>query len=119
MSHHENQGSFKSFVLGFLLGAGFATTAALLKAPQSGEETRRQLQRTAKEMQREADSVVSTAKAHLQEAKDELAQHAAEIKAESEAAVRETKKVLTEGAKDVQQEAQESAADVHQTMQST
>jgi gas vesicle protein len=119
MSQQRNQGNVGSFVLGFLVGAGIGATVALLKAPQSGEETRRRLQRTAEELRKEADSVLSTTKAHVQEAKEELSQHAAEIKAESQAAVKETKKVLAEGAQDVKEEAREGAQDVRQTAKST
>jgi gas vesicle protein len=118
MTHQEKQGNFGAFVLGLLVGASIGAAAALLNAPRSGEETRKQLQRAADELRKEADSVVSTAKVHVQEAKDELARHATEIRAETEAAVQETKKVLAEGAKDVKQEAAEGAGEVRQAAKS-
>ena len=118
MQHKQSSGSFGSFVLGFLLGTGLGAVVALLKAPQSGDETRRQLQRAADEFRREADSVVATTKSHLQEAKEQLGQHAAAIKAESEAAIEEAKKVLAEGARDVEQEAKEGARKVRQKAKS-
>lgn len=116
MAQKKYQGSAGSFVLGFLMGTGIGAIVALLKAPQSGEETRRKLQRATQEFRTEADRVVATTKEQLQQAKDELSQHAAEIRAETETALQKTKKVLQEGAEDVQQEAEEGAADVHQAV---
>jgi gas vesicle protein len=118
MTQQEQQGNFGVFVFGFLVGAGVGAAVALFKTPRSGQETRRKLRRTAQELRKEADSVVSTTQSHVQEAKEELAQHAAEIKAEGETALEETKGVLKEGVQDVQQEAQESAENVRETAQS-
>lgn len=112
MTEKGYQGSVGSFVLGFLVGAGVGATMALLKAPQSGEETRRKLQHAAQEFRTEADRVVATTKDQMQQAKDELAQHAAEIRAETETALQKTRKALQKGAEDVEQEIEEGAADV-------
>jgi gas vesicle protein len=112
----QGSGSFGSFMLGLVIGAGIGATWALLKAPRSGEETQRQLQRAAEELRQEADNVVSTAKAHVQQAQKGLAEHAEQIRAETEAAVKETKEVLNRGAQDVEEEVRSGAAEVQSTI---
>ncbi len=104
MTHKNQGGKFGSFVLGLLIGAAGGVTWAMLKAPQSGEQTRKQFQQTTDELRQEADRIVSTARTHLQEAKAEISQHAADIQTEGESALEESKKSLKRGVQNVQEE---------------
>ena len=65
MTQQEQQGNFGTFMFGFILGAGVGAAVALLNTPRSGQETRQQLRRTAEELRKEADGVVSTTKSHV------------------------------------------------------
>jgi gas vesicle protein len=53
----KNSGGIGTFVLGIAIGAGLA----LLLAPKSGEETRRELTRSARRVRQAAEDAVSTA----------------------------------------------------------
>lgn len=60
----ENGGG--SFILGFLIGAMAGAAAALLLAPQSGEETRRVIGEKSNELAGEATRVAGDAKMQAQ-----------------------------------------------------
>lgn len=109
-------GSFGPFLSGLVIGAGIGATWALLNAPRSGEETQRKLKRAGEELRKEADSVVSTAKTHVQQAQKELAGHAEEIGTEGKAALQETKEVLTRVAQDAKKGVRSGAAEVLSTV---
>ena len=57
---------------GFFVGGMIAAAVALLYAPQSGEETRREIGERAMQTRQQAQQAISGAKAHLVESVEEL-----------------------------------------------
>lgn len=58
----DSSGGFGAFVLGALVGAG----VALLLAPQSGEETQKQIKRRAEDLRNDAEDRLKAASAELE-----------------------------------------------------
>lgn len=87
-------GGLKPFALGALVGAG----AALLYAPQAGEQTRAILQRNANDLQTRATRAANTAKEQLpeqaQEAQDKAQSLLARTKEQAKTAVEQGKDTL-------------------------
>lgn len=78
--HRNNNGAIVGFLVGAIVGAG----AALLLAPRSGEETRRQIGDTARRVGQNARGKYDDVKGRLAqgvtEVKDRLAQGVTEVK---------------------------------------
>mgnify|MGYP001146198494 CR=1 FL=1 len=86
--HHKDL-SFSSFLLGALLGGLAGAAYALLKAPQSGEDTRQQLREVAFDLQTRTDKAMSSIKDHGKSAADKFSWHAKIIKEEAIKAIDE------------------------------
>jgi gas vesicle protein len=69
MSDHHTTDSLSAFLLGAVVGAG----VALLLAPQTGEETRKQIGEKGRQLADDANS-------KLQGVKDELKSHSGDLK---------------------------------------
>ncbi len=103
MSNRDN--SFAAFLAGLFAGGIVGAAAALLFAPQTGEETRAQIQQKSIELRdqatRLADETSAQAKERLEKAAEELRKRAAELE--------ERANELQERAKKLMEEAQEQA----------
>ena len=73
----------KSFVAGLLVGGAIGAGAALLKAPRSGEETRKQLKEKAAEAQDKAGDTVQQLRERAGEVGDQVAERAGEVRAQA------------------------------------
>jgi gas vesicle protein len=58
MSHHDEESDVGSFLAGFVIGGLVGAAAALILAPQSGEETRAQLATKGEELRRAGEERV-------------------------------------------------------------
>lgn len=113
-------GALKPFVLGALVGAG----AALLYAPQAGEQTRALLRRNAGELQESATQGAQTAKGKIQgstataqdsvqaaltQVGDKVEAAAADGRAKTDAVVEDAKQAVQDGGDKVQAAADSAA----------
>lgn len=89
-------------LLGGLVGAGIA----LLNAPQSGEETREQIERTALEARGKAKQAVDDTRRQIKEAGDDASQRAADAAAQAQATAEEAERRLAKAAEEAKQAAQ-------------
>ncbi|MFH2105038.1 MAG: YtxH domain-containing protein [Parcubacteria group bacterium] len=80
-----------SFLGGVILGALVGVGVALLYAPQSGEETRRQLKVKADEAKKKGLALKKEALAKIDEVKDETAEKVNEFKEKAQRAAKELK----------------------------
>lgn len=110
----------KTFLAGLLIGSALGASAALLKAPRSGEETREQLRAKASEAQSKAEEAatqlrgqvketgeqvierVEEARVRAQEMAEEASQRADELKTQAGTVVEEGEKILTQTADEIQ-----------------
>jgi gas vesicle protein len=96
-----------SFVLGFWLGALTGAAAALLLAPEAGDETRRQLQMKSIELrnqvQTQAGQLAEQAKTQADVARTQAQQVAGQAKQQAQQAQVRGRVVLAEGVKKAQQ----------------
>jgi len=110
MTHQEQNkhSSFLSFLFGAVLGGLIGAGVAILWAPQSGEQTRLQIQKTTQDIQTKAEQTISSAKEHSKRAADEIARHAEVIKDEVQQAVDTAVKEGKETISDTKKIAKES-----------
>ncbi len=103
MSNRDN--SFAAFLAGFFAGGLVGAAAALLFAPQAGEETRAQIQQKSIELRdqaaRVAEETSAQTKERLEKAAEELRKRANELQ--------ERAKELQERAETLMEEAQKRA----------
>lgn len=90
----------KGFVAGLIVGGAIGAGTALLKAPRSGEETRKQLKERAAEAQDKAEDAVQQLRERAEEVGDEVADRAVEMRAQARSASDE----LSQQAEDLGQE---------------
>ena len=89
---NNSGGEIGAFFSGFLVGGLVGAAAALLLAPQSGEETREQIRQRGVELQGRAEDTLGEARAKAEAV-------AADIKRRTEELQRQSKVVLEEGQK--------------------
>jgi len=80
-----------SFLTGLVAGALVGAGIALLYAPQSGEETRKQLKKKADEVKDKAEKAKEDALVKMEEMKETAQQKAADIKKRAKKAAKEFK----------------------------
>ena len=73
----------KGFVAGLLVGSAIGAGTALLKAPRSGEETRKQIQKKATEAQNKAGDTVQQVRKRAEEIGDQVTERTAEMRAQA------------------------------------
>ena len=117
MAQHTNgcDFSFGSFLAGALIGGAVGVVVAILRAPQSGGETRQQLRKGANEIKAKANEAISVVQQHGNTAMEGINEHAINIKnemkqavdvavEEGKAAAKETKDIARESTQDVKEE---------------
>jgi len=100
MSDNDNFGSFLS---GFIVGGLTGAIVALLLAPQSGEETRKQIKEKSIEMRDQASTYVDEVVVKAEKTMDEVSTKTSELidtTKKKAAEVAEKGQVLLEGKKD-------------------
>ena len=80
-----------SFLTGAILGALVGAGVALLYAPQTGEETRKQLKTKADEAKKKGLAMKKEALEKMEEVKDEAAEKVEEYKGKAQRAAKEFK----------------------------
>ena len=79
--HNAARGiSIKNVLAGLFVGALMGTGFALLKAPQSGVETRRQIRGKAIELQTKTADAVANATSKVEQVTDRIAERATELR---------------------------------------
>ena len=96
----DKGGEFGSFVAGFLLGGLIGAGAALLLAPQSGEETREQIRQKGVDLQGKAEETMA-------EARQKVEAVTADVKRRAEDLQQQSRVILEEGQKHLAQVAEE------------
>ena len=87
----EKKGTFGSFVGGLVLGTIIGGVAAILKAPRSGEDTRRMIKDKSREAQDEIRQSVDDARARAEQMLAEAKSRADEIRQQTERALNRRK----------------------------
>lgn len=114
MAQHTNNSNFSlgSFLAGVIVGGAIGAVVGILRAPQSGGETRQQLRKGAKDFRVKADEAISVVQQHGSTAIEEINDHAMSIKnemkqaidiavEEGKAAAKETKNIARKATQDV------------------
>ncbi|MCE9536318.1 MAG: YtxH domain-containing protein [Nitrospirota bacterium] len=96
MDNQETKGSAQAVALAFIGGAVAGVVAGLLLAPQSGEETRRDLKRYARRAEEEVLEKAKEARAALDETIERGKHFLAEKAADVEAAVKAGRETVKE-----------------------
>ncbi len=96
MDNQETTGSAQAVALAFIGGAVAGVVAGLLLAPQSGEETRRDLKRYARRAEEEVLEKAKEARAALDETIERGKHFLAEKAADVEAAVKAGREIVKE-----------------------
>ena len=96
MDNQETKGSAQAVALAFIGGAVAGVVAGLLLAPQSGEETRRDLKRYARRAEEEVLEKAKEARAALDETIERGKHFFAEKAADVEAAVKAGRETVKE-----------------------
>ncbi len=96
MDNQETKGSAQAVALAFIGGAVAGVVAGLLLAPQSGEETRRDLKRYARRAEEEVLEKAKEARAALDETIERGKHFIAEKAADVEAAVKAGRETVKE-----------------------
>lgn len=79
--HNETRGvTIRNVFAGLLVGALMGTGFALLKAPQSGAETRRQIQGKATELQNKTAQAVTNVQSKVEQVTDRIAERASDLR---------------------------------------
>lgn len=107
----EGRRGFPGFFAGLLLGGSLGAAIALLKAAQSGEETRAQIRWKALEVRDTAEQTVTDARSRVAEVGDQVARRSAELQARGKAALDEGEKHLSKAVDETKQAAK-ALADV-------
>lgn len=81
----NGNGDSGAFMVGFVMGALVGAAAAILMAPQSGEETRRQIREKGVELKSQAEDELRAAIARAEEAAEQARARITELQAELEA----------------------------------
>lgn len=76
----------KGFVAGLLVGGAIGAGTALLKAPRTGEETRKRLKERATKAQDKAEDAMYQLREHAEEVGDQVADRAGEMRAQARSA---------------------------------
>ncbi|MDO8356141.1 MAG: YtxH domain-containing protein [Nitrospirota bacterium] len=96
MDNQETKGSVQAVALAFIGGAVAGVVAGLLLAPQSGEDTRRDLKRYARRAEEEVLEKAKEARAALDETIERGKHFLAEKAADVEAAVKAGRETVKE-----------------------
>jgi gas vesicle protein len=110
----KNGGS-GSFFAGFLVGGLAGAAMALLTAPRSGEETRRQIRAKGVELRDTAEQTMDEAVATVKTAALDMSNRAEELRAQSQAALDEAQKQWTEASADIKKVALEAIEEMRTT----
>jgi gas vesicle protein len=105
---NSKDGRFGTFVAGFLMGGLVGATVAFLKAPQSGRETREQIQTKSTEWQDTAEETVDDALSSVKAAAQDLSNRAEVFRALSQAAMDEAQKQWAQATEEIKQVAMEA-----------
>lgn len=90
----SNQGEVSSFFTGFFIGALLGGAAALLLAPQSGEETRTQLRDKGIELKDKAEATYADAMEKLEATTEELRKKTEELSVKVDGLIAQGKEEL-------------------------
>jgi len=111
----KQTGTFGSFALGFLFGGLVGAAVALLTAPQSGEETREQIQHETERLREQMAKAVDEMRSSIEESSEDFKKRAEEILEAARAKVDEVKarlESLQAQGKTALEEGKERAAEV-------
>jgi gas vesicle protein len=96
----SNNGDTGAFMVGFVIGALVGAAAALIMAPQSGEETRQQIRDKGVELKGQAEdelrAAIARAETAAEQARARMLELQAELEARSKAAVDDARKQVTD-----------------------
>jgi len=92
----DNDGDLGSFLTGFILGGLIGAGAALLFAPQSGEQTRTMLRERGIELRDRADDEIRELRQRADETLADFRKQAADVQEKAMKAVDEARTRLTE-----------------------
>lgn len=104
--------SVAPFFSGFLIGALVGAAAALLMAPQSGEETRAQIREKSVELKEKAEATYADVLHRVEEATEEIRQKTDEISAKVDQAIAQGKQEVAKLTKKAEQTAEEVQQDI-------
>jgi gas vesicle protein len=104
-----------SFFAGLLVGGLAGAAMALLTAPRSGEETRRQIRTKGVELRDTAEHTMDEAVATVKTAALDVSNRAEELRTQSQAALDEAQKQWTEASADIKKVALEAIEEMRTT----
>jgi len=93
MNQREN-GSTGGFLTGFVLGSLAGAAAAVLLAPYSGQETRRQIREKTAELGNRADDILSEAQANVERVATKAKRQAEQVQIQSQVLLEEGQRQL-------------------------
>jgi gas vesicle protein len=92
----NNNGTFSAFLAGTFVGGLAGAAAALLLAPQGGEETREQIRQRSIKLQGRAEATLNDARARIEEVAVDVRQRAEELQTQSKVILEESQKQLAQ-----------------------
>lgn len=104
--------SLAPFFSGFLIGALAGAAAALLLAPQSGEETRAQIREKSIEIKEKAESTYSDVLQRVENATEEIRKKTEEISAKVDQAIAQGKQEVVKLTKKAEQTTEQVQQDI-------
>ena len=118
----DKRSNFGSFLAGAIVGGLIGAGVAILKAPQSGDQTRYRIRAAAEQFQNRAQEAIESAREHGQVAVSKISDHAQVISQEAKqavdvaldegkAVVNETKRIAREGFKEAKANIEIEAVD--------
>jgi gas vesicle protein len=106
-----NNNNTGTFLAGFLVGGIAGAAATLLLAPQSGEETRAQIQKRTMELQGKAEDALNEARAKAEAVAADIKRRAEELQIQSKIILEEGQKQLTQAMEETKKAAMTWTAD--------
>jgi gas vesicle protein len=110
----KNSG-FGDFVTGFLMGALVGGAIAILKAPQSGEETRAQLRTKSAELRDTAEQRMDEALTTVRSAAQDVSHRTEELRVQSQTVMDETQKQWAKATEEIKSTALEAIEEMRAT----
>jgi gas vesicle protein len=104
-----------SLAVGILVGGVAGAATALLLAPQSGEDTRKQVQKKALEWQTKAEQALNEASAKANEAAADMERRAKEMQAQARVVLEEGQRQLARAMTETKKAAQAATGEARET----
>ena len=105
---NDKNGAFVVFLAGMLVGGFAGVIVTLFTAPQSGEETRKQVRTKSIELRDAAEQTMDETLTTLRTAADDMISRTEEFRAQSQAAMAEAQKQWEAAIKDIKEVALEA-----------